>query len=163
MSGIIAWLAQTPLSQGLAQNALAFPVLEVVHVLAISLVLGLVTIFDIRLLGLGWRDWPANALLVSLRKVTLIGFALAALSGGALFLSQPQTYAQNAPFLIKLSLLAAAGVNLLAFEGLYGRKATAWTQGAIVPRGARLSALLSLTLWGGVLVSGRLIGFFLMA
>jgi len=55
MTGLLAWLAQTAPAQWLAHNPLAFPLLETVHVLAISLVLGTATIFDIRLLGLGWQ------------------------------------------------------------------------------------------------------------
>ncbi len=163
MTGTIAWLAATSLSQGLARNALAFPVLETLHVLAMSLVLGTVIIFDARLLALGWRDWPAGHLLTTLRKLALSGFVLAALSGVALFLSQPETYAHNLPFLVKLGLLGAAGVNLVLFETVYGRAVAGWHIGAAIPLGARVLAVVSLALWAGILVAGRFIGFFLLA
>lgn len=163
MTDIIAWLARTPLSQTLAANAVAFPLLETIHVLAISLVLGLVTIFDIRLLGLGWQGWPTGPLLIALRRWTLAGFALAAFSGIAMALSQPMTYAHNLPFLVKLALLGAAGANLILFDRIYGRAAPLWGAEIAIPVGARVQAVVSLALWMSVLVAGRFIGFFLLA
>lgn len=161
MIALANWLAGTGLSQFLAGNALAFPVLEIAHVLAISLVLGTIFIFDLRLIGWSWRAWPAARLLETLRPFAVAGFAGAVLSGVLLFASQPVSYANNLPFRIKLVLLGLAGVNLVLFHAGLGRSAARWDAAAAVPLPARASALLSLLLWLAILLAGRFIGFFL--
>ncbi len=167
MNDLIAWLAATGLSRFIAGHALAFPLLEVLHVLAIALVLGTVFIFDLRLLGWGWRPFPAAGLLASLRPLALLGFAGAVFSGLLLFVSQPATYLANTAFQVKLVLLVLAGVNALWFirrvEPAVARwEATAAAHNAAAPRlpwWPRLSAAASLLGWTVVLVAGRFVGF----
>ncbi|MDB5712955.1 MAG: hypothetical protein JWO15_352 [Sphingomonadales bacterium] len=155
------WLTATSLSRFLAGNALAFPLLEIAHVLAISLVLGTVFIFDLRLIGWSWRDWAAASLLNSLRPFALFGFLGAVLSGFLMFASQPVSYTNNVPFQIKLVLLGLAGLNLIVFHSGLGRSVEDWDAQNAVPLSARISALFSLLLWISILLAGRFVGFFL--
>lgn len=162
MSGFADWLGATGLATFLAENPLAFPVLEILHVLAISLVLGAVFIFDLRLLNWGWRAFPAGQLLDTLRPFALTGFVLAVGSGFFLFASQPVSYLASSIFQLKLLLLLAAGANFLLFHAALGRSAPGWdTAGGAIPVPARLSALASLAIWTAILLAGRFVGFFL--
>ena len=158
MNGLIDRLQASALTTFLSENAYAFPVLEIVHVLSISLVLGTIFAFDLRLAGLGWKAWDARTLLDALVPVTLGGFAAAAISGAFLFASQPQAYVAAWPFRLKAVLLALAGANALAFHLVAGRRLPAGP-GAPLPGVARFSGLASLLLWSAILVCGRLIGF----
>ena len=45
------YLVATPLAIAISQGAMSFPMLESVHVVAISLAVGTITIVDLRLLG----------------------------------------------------------------------------------------------------------------
>jgi len=162
MIDLANWLAATGLSQFLAGNALAFPVLELIHVLAISLVLGTIFIFDLRLIGWSWRTWPAANLLETLRPFAVAGFIGAVFSGALLFASQPVSYVNNLPFRIKLVLLGLAGINLVLFHGGLARSAERWDAAVAIPLPARASALVSLLLWIAILLAGRFIGFFLV-
>lgn len=162
MIALAEWLGATSLATFLAESPLAFPVFEVLHVLAISLVLGAVFIFDLRLLGWAWRNFPAARLLETLRPIAVVGFVLAVGSGFFMFASQPVTYLNSTVFQVKLLLLLAAGANFLLFHTALARSAVRWDgAGGAVPLPARLSALVSLAMWAAILLAGRFVGFFL--
>lgn len=78
-------------------------------------------------------------------RLALLGFGAAAVTGGLLFAVQPLEYAKNRAFAIKIALLAAAGVNAVLFR--------------ILPGLRRAAAILSATLWLGVLCAARWIAF----
>lgn len=156
MNKLIDALQASALTAFLSGNAYAFPLLEIAHVLAISLVLGTIFIVDLRLTGLGWKKWDARRLLDDLLPVTLWGFGLAAVSGALLFASQPQAYLAAWPFQIKLALLLLAGLNAGAFHHFVARRLPAGTEAALP---ARVSGAASLLLWSLILVAGRFIGF----
>lgn len=158
MSALIDRLQASPLTTFLSENAYAFPLLEIAHVLSFSLVLGTIFVIDLRLTGLGWRRWGARALLDDLVPVTIWAFGFTALSGVFLFASQPQAYVAAWPFRLKLVLLALAGANALGFHLLGADKVPA-EAGARLPIVARVSGGASLLLWTLILATGRFIGF----
>jgi len=140
-----------------------FPWIEGVHVLALSLVIGSIAIVDLRLLGMASREHSVRQTTAATLPVTWCAFALAAISGGLLFSSNATTYAHNLFFQIKLLLIAAAGLNMLAFHLFVGRGAQAWLTAQDTPLRGRLVGALSLALWILVVACGRWIGFTLNA
>jgi hypothetical protein len=135
-----------------------FPLVEVVHVLALSTVFGSIFTIDMRLLGLGHQDAKVSTLSRAVLPWTWGAFGLAALSGGTMFISKASTYFYNTPFRVKFLVMALAGINMLAFQlGVY-RTVDQWDMGAS-PRPARLAGALSLLLWVGVIYCGRWVGF----
>jgi hypothetical protein len=61
---------------------------------------------------------------------------------------------------MKLVLLALAGLNPLIFHTTIYRSVAAWDSAASTPSRSKAAAVLSLTLWGGIIVSGRAIAYF---
>ena len=56
-------------------------------------------------------------------------------------------------------LMGLAGVNALAFHyGTY-RSVASWDAKAVVPFGARVAGAVSIALWSGVIVFGRLVAY----
>ena len=45
------WIAQSPVGVFMAENELAFPWIESIHVLAVATVLGMMLVIDLRLIG----------------------------------------------------------------------------------------------------------------
>ena len=83
-----------------------------------------------------------------------------AISGALLFCSEAAKLYYNPSFRVKLVLLLLAGVNFVVFHrGVYRRIAD-WDGLALAPLSARVGAMASLALWGGVIVTGRLIAYF---
>jgi hypothetical protein len=70
------------------------------------------------------------------------------------------TLKHNRAFQFKLLFMAIAGFNATAFYVTVYRRATAPGAPADAPRSAKLIATISLCMWIGVIVCGRLLTFF---
>lgn len=153
------WVETTPLSLAIAESEWIFPSLESAHVIAVALVVGSIAILDLRLLGVASRGRSAAELAEAALPLTWTGFVFAVASGVLMFAAKPTSYLGNPFFLIKLALLAAAGLNMLMFHGLIERQLHAAGPLAPPPAAVRVSAALSLSLWVAVVAFGRWIGF----
>jgi hypothetical protein len=127
--------------------------LQIVHVLGFVLLLAALVLTSLRLLG---RVFPAVAVpQVALDAAPLfaIGLTLTLTSGALMFIASPLLYYYKWAFQLKMLLLAlAVGAHLLLF-----RRVSARAEPGVVT--ARLSVALSLVLWFGIALAGRMIGF----
>lgn len=124
--------------------------IQVGHVLGLILLLTSLVLVNLRLLGWGLRRQPLDEVVHALRWSLRLGLLLAIGSGTLLFLTAPVSYIANPAFVPKMALLSAA----LALQA-----AVAWRLTRLPPLLARASAVLSLSLWFGVGLAGRAIGF----
>jgi hypothetical protein len=76
-----------------------------------------------------------------------------------MFAAHAAEWVGNPAFWVKLGLLAAAGLNALAFDRGVFRSVGAWNQGVPAPAAAKLAAVASLFFWGGVVSAGRLLAY----
>jgi hypothetical protein len=159
LQSLFQWLHETPLAALMRQNVLLFPWVECIHVLAVTLVVGSISIVDLRLLGVASRNRPVTALVREVLPLTWSAFALAVMSGATLFSSHATGYANNLQFQTKMTLLAMAGLNMLGFHYLTYRDVAVWNESRTTPWKARFAGALSLLLWIGVVTCGRWIGF----
>ena len=134
----------------LSAHAWAYPALEIVHIVGIALLLGNLVLVELRVWGLG-ATLPLAALARLALRVSLLGFGLAAASGLTMFASQPAELLASRTFLVKMALLALAGLNAAAFHLRNGL--------VRLDRTARGQTLLSLGLWLGVIICGRWIAY----
>ncbi|MDR7331793.1 hypothetical protein [Roseateles asaccharophilus] len=135
---------------GLASHPWAYPALETVHVVGIALLFGGLLVFELRLLGLA-RALELRALARLVLPLALLGFGLCALTGLAMFATQPQELLANPAFRLKLLLLMLAGGNAAWFHARGGL--------ALADRPARVQGLLSLGFWLAVIICGRWIAY----
>lgn len=135
-----------------------YPIVESLHVVAIALVFGSIFVVDMRLLGFASMARPFTSVGRDLLKLTWMGFVLAVVTGVLLFLPNASNLYSNLPFQIKMGLLACAGLNMLVFEAMTVRHVALWDS-IHPPVSAKIAGLLSILLWIGVVVAGRLIGF----
>ena len=153
------WLQDTAIATAIRENDVLFPWIETVHVVAIVLVVGSISIVDFRLLGLASRDRPLGRLLHEILPLTWGAFAVAAIAGSLLFSSKAVDYAHNFFFQGKMILLALAGLNMAVFHAFTGRDMTRWNDAAKPLLSARIAGSASLILWVTVVAFGRWIGF----
>ena len=127
-----------------------YPALEAAHIVGIALLVGSLAVFELRVWGAVPAVDPAALARLALR-VTLAGFGLAALSGGVMFAGQYGELLANRAFIVKMVLVALAGLNALWFH----------LRGALALRDrlARVQTALSLGLWVGVIICGRWIAY----
>ena len=151
---ILQWLQATPLADTIAENEIAFPWIEAVHVLAITLVVGTISIVDLRLLGIASRDRVVGPLMREVLPWTWGAFGVAALTGSLMFSSNAVRYAHNFYFRGKFIFLALAGLNMVIFHVL-GRSIVRGDGAGNTPLTAKAAGAFSLLLWICVVAFGR--------
>ncbi len=155
---LIVWLQHTSLSSAVTGNAWIWPVLETLHFLGLSLLIGTIGLFDLRLLGMG-KGLPPG-LLSRLIPWGMAGFAINVITGTLFFVGEPANYVNNIAFYFKMTFVALAGINVLAFYLTMAKKVEALGPDEDAPLGAKVVAVASLALWIGVMAAGRLLTFY---
>jgi len=92
--------------------------------------------------------------------LTWIGFGLMFVSGSLLFAAEALKSYDNPAFRLKMVLLLIAGANPLIFHSTVYRRVDEWDHAVVTPVRARAAALVSLTLWSLIIMSGRAIAYF---
>lgn len=156
----LEWLQTTSFAAAIGENEILFPWIESVHVLAIVLVVGTISIVDLRLLGVASLDLTVRRVMRDVIPYTWGAFGVAAITGFLLFSSDAMHYARNFFFLGKLVLLALAGLNMAVFHLVGVSDIERWDTGTgPTPVAAKAAATISLLLWIAVVACGRGIGF----
>ena len=149
-----------PASTALRESDVVFPLIETLHVLAISLIAGTIVTVDLRVVGIVFRDEPLTRITRALLPYTWYGFALMLITGLPLFAAESGKLYSNPAFRVKLLLLGLAGLNALLFHKTVFHRLQDHDQHGPAALPARMFAGLSVLLWSGVIVSGRLIAVF---
>lgn len=137
----------------------AFPYVEGAHVLGLSLSVGTVMWFDLRLLGATMRGRSVSGVYRDLRGWMFAGFAIMVLTGALLFTAHATKAYESAYFRAKLALIALAGVNAVFYHLAIERRDTGWGEAPVPPLAARAAGLISLALWFSVIAAGRLFAY----
>ena len=131
------------------------PAVQSFHLMGLTILLVTVLVLDLRLAGLGMRDYGLSWLARQLKPWTVGAIVVMMSSGLLIFLATPGKYVDSNPFRLKMALLCSA---LLFHFGVL-RKFTA-ADSVTRSRPVNLAvACLSLTLWFGVGWAGRAIAF----
>ena len=153
------WLEGTLIAAAIRENEVLFPWIESLHVLAIALVVGTISIVDLRLIGLASRNRTVTILMREVLPYTWIAFGVAAITGLLLFSSNAPKYAHNFYFQAKMALLVLAACNMAAFHRIGTREIVRWDAAGGTPVAAKTVGGISLLVWIAVVVCGRWIGF----
>ncbi|TMJ47019.1 MAG: hypothetical protein E6G85_29200 [Alphaproteobacteria bacterium] len=159
LSQFISYFEDSALADNIRENDLLFPLIESVHVVSICLVVGSILVIDLRLLGLASLNRPVGGITKAILPLTWSAFAVAAVSGLLLFVSNATKYLDNGYFVAKVLLICAAGLNMVVFHGISAKDLPRWENEAALPLPARLAGGLSILLWVAVVTCGRWIGF----
>src|SRR4051812_46456324 len=135
-----------------------WPLCETLHYLGLSMLLGTVGLFDLRVLGFA-KGIPIAAL-HRLIPWGIGGYAVKILTGIVFFFGHPDQYFYNDAFRVKVSLMVLAGLNVLVFYTASFREVQALGPGADAPLRAKIITGVSLGSWITVLICGRLLTFF---
>lgn len=153
----LEWVENTNLSTAIREGALLYPIIGGLHLLAIALFGGMLVMTDLRLLGWAMQRRTVSDVVEQFRVWKRAGFALVVASGLLLGWAEPLKLYRSPSFWVKMGLLVLVGVHALAFRNGVYENARLLDRG-LTPR-AKLAAVLSLILWAGLIVAGRLIAF----
>jgi hypothetical protein len=154
----LVWLETTSLAGAMRHWLWLYPIVEIVHIVGFVILVGAAVMFDLRLLGLS-RRLPVSGMARHHLPWARAALVLVVPSGVMMFMAHATEFAANPAFQIKLILLAAAGLNALAFHRGAFRKVAGWDGNAVAPPAARAAAVASLALWVGVIAAGRLLAY----
>jgi hypothetical protein len=128
----------------------AYPTILTLHTAGLAIVAGVSLVVDARLLGMA-RQIPIETLR-PLFRIMWWAFALNFITGVVLFMADATTKSSQTVFWIKLALIVLA---LLVTQRVWH----ALNDGDRPAGRARVFALLSLVLWTGAIIAGRLLAY----
>ncbi|QJR19822.1 hypothetical protein [Pelagibacterium halotolerans] len=123
-----------------------------------SLLVGTVGLFDLRVLGVARAIPP-----IALHRFIpwgVAGYSLNLATGTLFFFGFPDQYAYNTAFHFKLAFMILAGLNVALFYSVAFVGVRATPAGGQAPLAARALTAISLLSWTGVIVCGRLLTFY---
>lgn len=157
IESFIEWAANTPLN-GLVMNwPWTWVILETLHFIGLSILIGALLVMDLRLIGF-FRALPVSATHQLLPWV-FVGFGINLVSGVLFFFGDPGRYTINIGFQIKFFLIFLAGVNALWFFWKINRDMHTWEPYGGTTGLAKVIGFASLAFWFSVLIMGRLIPY----
>lgn len=157
MDTFVAWVQATHFSQAIVGSLWVWPLCETIHFIGLSLIVGVVGLFDLRLMGF-FADIPVAAIR-RLMPAAIVGF-LCNLTTGIVFLAgHPEQYAHNIAWWAKVSFLAIAGLNAVIFEKAMAQRIFTAPAPKEMPLAAKMIGAVSLVAWIGVLYWGRMLPF----
>ena len=157
LDSFAVWLRSTSISEAIRVLPWLWPVCEIIHFIGLSLLVGVVGFFDLRLLGLFARV-PLSAAW-SLMPWGKAGFGLAAVTGITFFIGAPDQYVTNVAFYGKLAFLLIAGLNAMCFEKIYGQTVAASDAAGATPATFKVIGAVSIFSWFLVIYWGRMLPF----
>lgn len=153
------WLENTALSIYVRESLYGFAIVVGIHLLSLSVSVGTLVWFDLRLLGISMRSVPVSEVYRRLAPWLLCGFALMFISGVTLFAAFATSAYGNVYFRIKVGALVLAGVNALFYHFTTERSLPGWDNAQRPPARARLAGLVSIAVWVIVILAGRMMSY----
>jgi hypothetical protein len=131
---------------------------ETLHFIGLSMLIGTVGTFDLRLLGLA-KSIPVAAL-HRLIPFGIAGYLINAVTGSLFLFGYPDQYLYNRAFQFKIAFMTIAGINILFFYSSAFREAKAIGPNEDASARLRIIAGVSFFAWVAVLTCGRLLTFY---
>ena len=145
----LIWLEESGLGIWIRESMWGYPLVLASHAVGMAMVVGVVTMIDIRVLGFAARIPIAN--FNSLFAIAWIGFFLNFISGCLLFCGDAQRFFFQTVFQIKILLIVLGVIALWVLLRQTRNKA--------ITRAAKLTAAFSLLCWFGAITAGRLTAY----
>ena len=157
--GIAHSLQSIDFLTAIRESALVYPVLLSTHLACIALFGGMILFTDLRLLG-AFKFLSITDVVTSLRPWKRLGGVIMITMGLLLGTSEAEKYAPNPFFWTKMTLLALIGVHALIFRPTVYNKTEELDRSPVIPARAKAAGAISLVLWSGMFIMGRLIAYY---
>ncbi len=152
------WLRSTHLHYIMNNVHWAWRTSESIHFIGLSLLIGTVGLFDLRMIGFVKRV-PVAAL-HRLIPFGILGYCMNVMTGITFLAGASDQYIYNPAFQMKMLFMGTAGVNVAVFYLTMYRSVAAAGPGDEAPLAARIAGAVSLLCWVGVIFCGRFLTFY---
>lgn len=147
------WLESLWIGKAVVGSLWLFPVIESVHLLALSVLGGSILLVDLRMLGFGLKHYSVSALARDARPFLIGAIVMLIATGVPLFLAEAIKCYYSPAFWVKMTTLAIAIVYTFTVRARVTRSES------VHDTARRLAGALSIALWITVAAAGRWIGF----
>src|SRR5437773_6403796 len=141
---VCEWLENTPVGVVVRESLYGFPILAAIHILGLTVSVGTLVWFDLRLAGVSMLRCRISAMYPRLMPWTLVGFGVMFMSGALLFTGFATRAYGNAYFRIKLAAIVLAGMNALFYHLVTERRIADWNDAARPPLAVRCAGVISI-------------------
>lgn len=147
------WCETSLIGIGIRKSIWQFPVIETIHIMGLTVLLGSVLIVDLRLLGIVLREHPVAEVAKDFMVWFWTALVIMVCTGLTLFLSEATRMSYNSAFFVKI-ILIVLGVT---FHLTIHRRAIRLGAGDVGM--SKLVPCLSVLCWLSVALAGRAIAF----
>ncbi len=152
------WLEATSIGVMIRESLWGFPIVVAIHIMGLTLSIGTLVWFDLRLLGVSMQGYQASAMYRRLMPWMFTGFAMMLVSGLMLLAGFATAAYDNTYFRIKVAAMVLAAANAFVYHRFTESRIAEWDAGA-PPAGARAAGLVSICVWAIVIVAGRMMSY----
>ena len=156
---VIEWLSQTPLSLAIQTRDWVVPTIQSVHIVAIGVVVASVFMIDLRVLGWGGRDQTLVETVDRFGPWLSWSLVVLLITGALMVVGEPARELLAFSFWLKMALVAIGTLITAAFRVSVRRNERRWEESLVKGRITRSLAILTLFIWAGIIVLGRLIAY----
>lgn len=156
----VDWLSQTSLSHAIqTHNAWVIPTIQSIHIAGIGVVLTSVFMIDLRILG--WAGLDQTLRETTNRFGPWLSGALSVLlvTGALMVVGEPARELLSFSFWFKMFLVAAGIFIAAVFQITLRKNEYHWEQSLVSRPAIKSLAILTLLIWLGIVVLGRLIAY----
>ncbi len=159
LRGWFEWVDALPASIAIRESLYGYTYLLTIHAVGMALFAGLIAMMDLRLVGIAFKRTRVTDIQRRLFPWQMITLVAVTITGALLLFGQPLRYWGKVFFWAKLTLMALAGVNAVIFHYTTYRSVGQWDSDRVIPFGGRMAGAISLLLWAGVVILGRLTAY----
>lgn len=152
-------IAGSALSDYLQQQLWIVPVSQSIHIISVAIVFGSAVVINLRLLGVSSTGRSISQLVQTLVPWMYRGCAALLLTGTLQTIIEPVRQFVTPQFWWKMLMIVVVLTMTVVFARTVRRNAAAWDDPQTRPGAGKAFALLSLALWTGIVICGRLIGY----
>jgi Co/Zn/Cd efflux system component len=153
---LLDWLESSAVARIVQESIWGYPIVLSAHAVGMAVLVGILLMINFRILGFASRI-PVSSLRTMLR-VALLGLVVNVVSGTILFMANADAFYESNPFRIKVLLLIVGSSLLFVLaRRVFGSTATA--ESGEMESSTRIMAGVSVFIWVGVIVAGRLIAY----
>jgi hypothetical protein len=153
---LAASIESTALAVWVRSSVWAYPFVNLIHLLGLTLLIGPIGLLDLRLLGFG-RHFNVADVSSALTPYAVVGLLLLIGSGALLFSADALPLHGNPLLQLKLGCIVLGLANALAFRRLWSHRLYDWDLHP--PSCGRMQAFLSLMIWPAAATLGRLLAY----
>jgi len=159
MSAFAQWISDTSLSLAIRETFWLIPMIQIVHIVAIAMIVTAAVMITARIAGLASRTQTMREIAQRFLPWLWTGLVILAPTGIVLIIAEPQRTLGNPTFWWKMAMLALAVAITASFQVSQRRDAAAWEDRGPKAGARRIFAVSSVLLWLGIVATGRLIAY----